>query len=102
MKKAPRRPREPSAGSLREMPEMDLSRAERRNPYAARLARDGYTVHVRRGRPRRGEETGPTVTKSVRLPPEIWARLEEEARAGGIPLHALVRSALLAWLERAA
>ena len=32
---------------------------------------------------------GPTVTKSVRLPPEVWARLEEEARAGGIPLHAL-------------
>jgi hypothetical protein len=102
MKKAPEPPREPSARSLGEMPEMDLSRAERRNPYAARIASENYTVHVRRGRPRRGEETGPTVTKSVRLPPEVWARLEERARAGGIPLHALVRSALLAWLERVA
>ncbi len=81
---------------------MDLSRAERRNPYAARIAREGYTVHVRRGRPRRGQETGPTVTKSVRLPPEVWERLQERARAEGKPLHALVRFALLAWLERVA
>jgi len=93
---------EPSPQSLRELPEMDLGRAVRRNPYAERLAREGYTVHVTRGRPRKGEETGPTVTKSVRLPPEVWQRLEERARAQGMPLHALLRTALLAWLEQVA
>lgn len=96
------KPREPSASSLREMPEMNFSRAERRNPYAARIDRDGYSVHVRRGRPRRGSETGPTVTKSVRLPPEVWAQLQERASAEGVPLHALLRAALIAWLERVA
>ena len=95
-------PREPSARSLREMPEMDLSRATRKNPYAERIAREGYTVHVTRGRPRKGEETGPTITKSIRLPPEVWARLERRARVEGIPLHALLRAALLAWLDQVA
>ncbi len=86
---------------------MDLSRAERRNPYSARLARDGYTVHVRRGRPRRGEETGPTVTKSVRLPPEVWARLEggsarrgdPAARAGSLGVARVARTGRLILLE---
>jgi len=81
---------------------MDLSRAVRRNPYAARLAGEGYTVQVTRGRPRKGSETGPTITKSVRLPPEVWNRLQERARAEGVPLHALLRVALLTWLEQVA
>jgi hypothetical protein len=102
MKTIARAQREPSARSLREMPAMDLTQASRRNPYAARIAKEGYTVHVSRGRPRKGEETGPTVTKSVRLPPEVWNRLKERALAEGVPLHALLRAALLAWLERAA
>ncbi len=93
---------EPPAQSLGEVPEMDLGRAVRGNPYAERLAREGYTLHVTRGRPRKGAETGPTVTKSVRLPPEVWQRLEERARAQGVPLHALLRTALLAWLEQVA
>jgi hypothetical protein len=84
------------------MPEMDLTQASRRNPYAARIAREGYTVRLTRGRPRKGEEAGPTVTKSVRLPPEVWERLKERARVEGVPLHALLRAALLAWLEHAA
>ncbi len=79
---------------------MDMTRAARRNPYAARIARDGYVVNVKRGRPPKGSETGPTVTKSIRLPPEIWERLEASARVQGIALHALLRAALLAWLEQ--
>jgi hypothetical protein len=97
-----RRATEPSTASLRQIPEMDVEQAVRRNPYAARIARDGYSVHILRGRPRKGTETGPTVTKSVRLPPEVWSRLHERAEAAGIPLHALLRQALLAWLERVA
>ncbi len=95
-----RAPRNPSARSLREMPEMDMTRAARRNPYAARIARDGYVVNVKRGRPPKGSEAGPTVTKSVRLPPEVWERLEASARVQGVALHALLRAALLAWLEQ--
>ncbi len=79
---------------------MDMTRAARRNPYAARIARDGYVVNVKRGRPPKGSEAGPTVTKSVRLPPEVWEQLEASARARGIALHALLRAALLAWLEQ--
>ena len=88
---------------MREIPEMDFSRGARRNPYAARIARSGYTVHVTRGRgrPLKGEETGPTVTKSIRLPPAIWKQLEQRARAEGLALHALLRLALLAWLDAA-
>jgi hypothetical protein len=32
----------------------------------------------------------------------VWSRLQKRARADGIPLHALLRAALIAWLERAA
>ena len=81
---------------------MDMSQASQKNPYAARIARDGYTVHVKRGRPPKGTGSGPTVTKSIRLPPEVWARLQEKAQTDGIALHALLRVALLAWLEQVA
>jgi hypothetical protein len=90
---------EPSAASLREMPEADLSRTgTRRNPYAKRLQAHGYELQVGRRRPRPGEETGPTTVKSVRLPPEVWAQLEKRARAEGVALHALVRRAIVALL----
>jgi hypothetical protein len=79
---------------------MDLRRAARRNPYAARLTREGHTVRVTRGRPRKGEESGPTLTKSVRLSPEMWALLEDRARKLDVPLHALLREAILALLSR--
>ena len=84
------------------MPEMNLAHARRHNPYAARLAREGVTIHVTRGRPRKGEETGPTVTKSVRLPQAVWGQLQTRARTEGVALHALVRTALLAWLDHLA
>lgn len=60
------------------------------------------TLQVGRGRPRGGAETGPTVLKSVRLPPAIWKELERRARAEGVAVHALVRKAILALLRSAA
>ncbi len=84
---------------------MDVSRAVRRNPYAARIAREGVTVSLirsGRGRPKKGTETGPTVTKTIRLTPAMWKQLEKLARAEGVSLHALVRHVLLSWLEHAA
>jgi hypothetical protein len=37
-----------------------------------------------------GAETGPTVLRSVRLPPTIREEQEKRARAGGVAVHAPV------------
>jgi hypothetical protein len=91
----------PSAASLAEIPEIELSRGgAAANPYAARIrAAGGYELQVGRRRPSPGKEVGPTVVKSVRLPPRIWAELEAQARARGVSLHAFVRAALVASLR---
>lgn len=102
MKKGSRRKEsEPSRASLREMPEVDLTQGNpRRNPYAARIAAGGVSVHPKRGRPKKGEETGPTVPRSIRFPASVWKHLEARAKAEGMPLHAALRAAVLAWVER--
>ena len=95
--------REPSAESLREVPEVDFSRARvRANPYARRIEAEGITLQVGRGRPKRGDEIGPTVPKSIRLPADVWKLLEDKARERGLPLHAVLRAAVLEWLRRVA
>jgi hypothetical protein len=103
MKKATRKNRPPSRASLREMPELDFAHAKvRRNPYAERIAADGIIVHVARGRgrPRKGTETGPTVPRSVRFPATVWKHLEQRAKAKGLPIHAAIRAAVIAWMEQ--
>jgi len=93
----------PSPASLKAIPEADFGRVKvRRSNYAERIKTGGLTLQVGRGRPRGGTETGPTVVKSVRLPPAIWKELEKRARADGVAVHALVRKAILALLRRAA
>jgi len=93
----------PSKASLAEIPEIDFSKARvRKNPYAARMAKEGFTVKVGRGRPRKMEEVGGTRPRSVRFPDAIWQRLERRARAKGLTLHAALRTAIVAWLNRAA
>ncbi len=100
MKKKVNRPREPSAASLREIPEVDFGRARvRRTPYATRVAAEGI-VHVGRGRPKKGTETGPTVPRSVRFPAQLWRELEAKAKAEGLTLHAALRAAILEWAKR--
>jgi hypothetical protein len=92
--------REPSRASLREMPEVNFGRAKiRRNPYALRIAREGVSIHSGRGRPRKGTETGPTIPRSVRFPARVWKHLERRAKAEGIPLHAALRAAVMAWIN---
>jgi hypothetical protein len=99
MKKA-RKQREPSRAALREMPEVDFEAAKvRRNPYAERIAAEGM-IHPGRGRPRKGEETGPTIPRSVRFPAPVWKRLEKRAKAEGITLHAALRAAIIEWAGR--
>jgi hypothetical protein len=102
MKKASKRDqRPPSAASLREMPEVDFDKVKfrRRPEVAERIAAEGSTVHVTRGRPKKGEETGPTVPRSIRFPADVWRQLEARAKAEGVPLHAALRAAVLAWLS---
>jgi len=89
----------PSLASLRAIPELGTEAQGSQNPYADRIAAQGVELQVGRHRPPRGSEVGPTEARSVRLPPAVWRRLERQARARGIALHALVRAAVLAALE---
>ncbi len=99
MKKV-RKAREPSKASLREIPEIDFRTARvRPNPYAARIAEEGI-VHIRRGRPRRGTETGLTEPRSIRFPAPVWKVLEARARSEGLTLHSALRVAILEWARR--
>lgn len=104
MRKANRKAaREPSKRSLREMPEVDFRTARvKPNPYARRIAAAGLVVQVGRGRPKRLLESGGTTPRSVRFPDEIWALLEQRARAKGLTLHAALRQAILQWARDAA
>lgn len=137
MKKSKRE--EPTAASLRELPEVDVECFRvRRNPYAARIAREGRKVvhegprassladmpepdfdrvHVRpnpyasraaeprlqygRGRPLRGEETGGTSTRSLRLPAAMWHALETLARERKTTVHALLREVIVGFVQQA-
>lgn len=91
----------PSAESLREMPEIDFSRARvRRNPYVSRAAEAARKVQYGRGRPRHGDEIGPTSVRSVRLPDMIWRALEFEANGRNTTVHALLREMIVAYVQR--
>ncbi len=97
-----RKQREPSRGSLREIPEIDFAVTPvRRNPYAAGIAKTGITIQVGRGRPRKLLEVGGTMPRSVRFPDAVWKRIEARAKARGLTLHAALREAILAWLKAA-
>jgi hypothetical protein len=104
MKKAARKQRsEPSEASLREIPEVDFSNSRvRSNPYAKRISAEGITVQIGKGRPRKMQEVGGTIPRSVRFSPAIWALLEQRAREKGLSLHAALREAILVWTRRAA
>jgi hypothetical protein len=94
---------EPSSASLKEIPEVDFTKARvRRNPYAARIAKEGITIQVGKGRPKKLHEVGGTFPRSVRFPDEVWRLLEARAKKRGLTLHAALREAILTWIEKAA
>ena len=94
------RHREPTRQSLDDIPEIDFSnRRVRRNPYAKKIAEQGATVQVGRGRPKKLFEVGGTHPRSVRFPDAVWKKLEKQAQKRGITLHAALREAILAWLK---
>ena len=69
----------------------------------AREAEDGYDVNEivsrpgTRGRPRLG--TAPSTVESVRLDPELKARLARRAEADGVAVSEVIREALRHHLE---
>ena len=94
---------EPSRASLGEIPEIEFTKARvRKNPYAARIAKEGLIVQVGRGRPRKLLEVGGTRPRSVRFPNVVWERLEKLAKRKGLSLHAALREAIMHWLKDAA
>jgi hypothetical protein len=98
--KTKRKATEPSKASLREIPEVNFATSKvRRNPYAARIAREGIEVQIGRGRPKKLLEVGETEPRSVRFPAAIWKRLEGTAKKKGLTLHAALRKAILDWLK---
>lgn len=101
--KAKPKHRDPSRASLREIPEIDFTKAKvRRNPYATRIAVEGIVFQVGRGRPRKLLEVGATRPRSVRFPDHVWALLERRAKAKGMTLHAALREAIIRWAKTAA
>ena len=101
--KTKRKAADPSKASLREIPEVNFATAKiRRNPYAARITREGIEVQIGRGRPKKLLEVGETEPRSVRFPAAIWKRLEGTAKRKGLTLHAALRKAILDWLKDAA
>lgn len=89
----------PSAASLAEIPEVNFKYATvRPNRYAARAAESAARIQYGRGRPTRGTEVGPTATRSVRLPAEIWVALEVEAKQRSTTVHALLREVIVAFV----
>jgi hypothetical protein len=87
---------EPSSRSLADVPAVDFSRVKSRiNAYADELLRLG----AGRGRPRKGQEIGPTPARSIRLPTSLWTALEDAARDANTTVHALLRLAVADLLE---
>jgi hypothetical protein len=85
----------PSPASLAAIPEVELRSAKRwKNPWSKHLTESALVMHTRRGRPARGEETGPTVTRSIRIPVALDKALAALARNEDITVHALMRNVL--------
>ncbi len=89
----PKVTRPPSRASLAEMPELDLSHA-RPNRFAAGIHAAGITLRIGRGRPEKGQEIGPTETRSVRMPARVWRAIERAAARQHVSVHALLRAAI--------
>jgi hypothetical protein len=93
--------REPSAESLREIPEVDFTGATL-NPYAGRIAIEGMELQIGARRPEPGKEVGKTETRTVRFPPAVWRAVERVAKRRSLSVHAALRLAIVEWVQREA
>lgn len=99
---------EPSAKSLREIPEHDFSKAARseRGHHYKKIAADGgywagpegnlrwYPVG-KGGRPKKDSGVEPSSPHSIRLPDSLWTQLGKVAKKLGVKRHALLRKIIL-------
>lgn len=92
----------PSAASLREMPELDFSKAVVLGRGAAGLRRARALLKARRGRPSQGTRPAGSSPRSVRFTDQMWLELERRAKRRGMTLHALLREVIADWLSKAA
>jgi hypothetical protein len=91
---------EPSAASLRAIPEVrDFAKAKL-NPYATRIAIEGIELQIGPHRPKVGKEVGTTETRTVRFPPQVWRAVERVAKRERLNLHAAMRLAIVEWVQR--
>ena len=103
---------EPSAASLREMPEHDFSKASKSDRgyfHKKSLAAGGYSIPgpngkgrtwipAKGGRPKKGSGVEATSPQSIRLPESLWKYLEKEAQKRGMTRHALLRQIVSLWI----
>jgi hypothetical protein len=66
----------------------------------SRAAESAAKLQYGRGRPRAGAEVGPTETRSLRLPADVWKALERDAHDRGTTVHALLRELVVAHVGR--
>lgn len=100
-KTSKRRTEEPSAASLRAIPELDFSKAVVLGRGAAGLRRARALLKARRGRPRQGTRPAGSSPRSVRFTDKMWLELERRAKRRGVTLHALLREVISDWLTKA-
>lgn len=82
----------PSKVSLKDMPEVDFGSARvRSNKYVDQARKVASKIQYGKGRPRRGDEVGPTPARTLRLPKAVWQALEREAYQHSTTVHALLR-----------
>ncbi len=92
---------EPSAAALIEMPEVDFARTRvRSNKYATHAGKAASKIQYGKGRPRTGDEIGPTPSRSLRLPEPVWQALEREAHERMTTVHALLRELVVTHVSR--
>jgi hypothetical protein len=104
MKKASNKkwPKGPSRASLRDIPEIDVSKAIVLGRGAPGLRRARALVRAQRGRPKKGARPEGSSPRSIRFSDALWRDLERQAKRRRTTLHALLREVIAEWLARAA
>ena len=105
MKKASKKTRratEPSRASLRDIPEIDFSKAVVLGRGAAGLHKARALLKKRQGRPKKGTRPAGSSPRSIRFSDPMWRELEQRAKRRGVSLHALLREVIAEWLTKAA
>jgi hypothetical protein len=89
---------EPSAQSLREIPECDPATSVRMGRGTEGMRRAMAFARAVRGRPKKGQKAAGSRLRSIRLSDEAWAEFEREAEQRKMSLHQLLKLVVAEWL----